>query len=363
MCGGKGRDCVDATPTPPSALTVAGSDSGGGAGIQADLKSFSAFGVYGTSVITAITAQNTLGVSRAKTLDPCLVVDQMETVLDDIGANAAKTGMLANGEIVRAVAATFARYRLSQLVVDPVMIATSGDPLLDADAITSVREALLPLTLVVTPNVPEAERLTGRPIRTVAAMQEAARALIDAGCRFVVITGGHLDVREEDLTGVEHHGITIDTTTPTTPEGSSGVRTALPLQTAPPVPGRWAVDLIYDGERFTLLRAPFFDTKNTHGTGCTLSAAITAGLALGLSPVAATYVAKQYVTQCVRHAFDLGRGTGPTNHLVPFTPDLKKIPQLTETPMTFDKPNSAGGLHHAQRGPAVPGGSDHDALY
>jgi len=256
-------------------LTVAGSDSGGGAGIQADLRTFAAHGVHGTSAITAVTAQNSVAVLDWVALDPRMVVAQMEAVASDMPVAAAKAGMLATAAIVSAVAAALERLRLPLVVVDPVMVAKSGDRLLDRDAETAYRERLLPLATVVTPNLPEAESLLGRPVRTLAEMREAARALRAMGPRAVVVKGGHL-------------------------EGD-------------------AVDVFWDGERMEDLSAPRIATKNTHGTGCTYSAAIAARLALGDSLLDAVRGAKAYLTEAIRRSYSVGRGHGPVDHLHPLT--------------------------------------------
>jgi hydroxymethylpyrimidine/phosphomethylpyrimidine kinase len=254
-------------------LTVAGSDSGGGAGIQADLLTFAAHGVHGTSAITAVTAQNSVAVLDWVALDPRMVVAQMEAVASDMPVAATKTGMLATAAIVSAVAAAIARLRLPLVVVDPVMVAKSGDRLLDRDAETAYRERLLPLATVVTPNLPEAESLLGRPVRTLAEMREAARALRAMGPRAVVVKGGHL-------------------------EGD-------------------AVDVFWDGERMEDVSAPRIATKNTHGTGCTYSAAIAARLALGDPLLDAVRGAKAYLTEAIRRSYSVGRGHGPVDHLHP----------------------------------------------
>jgi hydroxymethylpyrimidine/phosphomethylpyrimidine kinase len=258
------------------ALTVAGSDSGGGAGIQADLRTFAAHGVHGTSAITAVTAQNSVAVLDWVALDPRMVVAQMEAVASDMPVAAAKTGMLATAAIVSAVAAALERLRLPLVVVDPVMVAKSGDRLLDRDAETAYRQRLLPLATVVTPNLPEAESLLGRPVRTLAEMREAARALRAMGPRAVVVKGGHL-------------------------EGD-------------------AVDVFWDGERMEDLSAPRIATKNTHGTGCTYSAAIAARLALGDPLLDAVRGAKAYLTEAIRRSYSVGRGHGPVDHLHGVTP-------------------------------------------
>lgn len=256
-------------------LTVAGSDSGGGAGLQADLRTFAAHGVHGTSAITAVTAQNSVAVLDWVALDPRMVVAQMEAVASDMPVAAAKTGMLATAAIVSAVAAAIERLRLPLVVVDPVMVAKSGDRLLDRDAETAYRERLLPLATVVTPNLPEAESLLGRPVRTLAEMREAARALRAMGPRAVVVKGGHL-------------------------EGD-------------------AVDVFWDGERMEDLSAPRIATKNTHGTGCTYSAAIAARLALGDPLLDAVRGAKAYLTEAIRRSYSVGRGHGPVDHMHPLT--------------------------------------------
>jgi hydroxymethylpyrimidine/phosphomethylpyrimidine kinase len=254
-------------------LTVAGSDSGGGAGIQADLRTFAAHGVHGTSAITAVTAQNSVAVLDWVALEPRMVVAQIEAVASDMDVAAVKTGMLATAAIVSAVAETIERLRLPLLVVDPVMVAKSGDRLLDRDAETAYRERLLPLATVVTPNLPEAEALLGRPVRTLVEMREAARALRAMGPRAVVVKGGHL-------------------------EGD-------------------AVDVFWDGERMEDLSAPRIATKNTHGTGCTYSAAIASRLALGDPLLEAVRAAKAYLTEAIRRSYSVGRGHGPVDHLHP----------------------------------------------
>jgi hydroxymethylpyrimidine/phosphomethylpyrimidine kinase len=261
----------------PRALTIAGSDSGGGAGIQADLKTFTAFGVYGMSVLTAITAQNTVGVFGVEELSPAFIAAQIDAVITDIGTDAAKTGMLSSAPIVALVAEKARQYDIGNLVVDPVMVATSGDTLLLKDAQTAVRDLLLPVALVVTPNVPEAEALTGVRVDGLESMREAARRLHTMGARWAVVKGGHLPIEGE------------------------------------------AVDLVYDGRDFTELRAPHVLTKNTHGTGCTFSSAIAAGLARGLEPPEAIRRAKTYVTRAIETSLALGHGHGPTNHMTGVT--------------------------------------------
>lgn len=256
----------------PVALTIAGSDSGGGAGIQADLKTFTALDVYGASVVTAITAQNTLAVTEILALPIALVRAQLDAVMTDIGARAAKTGMLASAELVEAVAHGVRQYSITKLVVDPVMVAKSGDKLLQDDAISTIRHTLLPLALVVTPNLPEAEVLTGHAITNEQEMRRAAEAIAGLGARHVVIKGGHLD-------------------------------------------GPDLLDLLYDGVSFLELRSPRIATNNTHGTGCTFAAAITAYLAKGEPVDMAVTLAKNYVTGAVQHSLTLGAGHGPLDHM------------------------------------------------
>jgi hydroxymethylpyrimidine/phosphomethylpyrimidine kinase len=257
------------------ALSIAGSDSGGGAGIQADLKTFAAFGVYGTTAITAITAQNTIAVTRIQEVDPAVVAAQIEAVLEDIGADAAKTGMLASAAIVEAVAATLARRPVPHLVVDPVMVSKSGAALLRDDAVDTLVGRLLPLAEVVTPNLPEAERLAGRPVATDADRREAARRIAAMGPRVVVIKGGH-------------------------------------------AAGPEVIDLVFDGARFETLAGPRIETRSTHGTGCTFSAALTAGLALGLDPLRAASGARIFLAAALRSAPSIGRGAGPVDHFHAF---------------------------------------------
>ncbi len=262
-----------------TALSIAGSDNSGGAGIQADLKTFTAFGVYGMSAITAVTSQNTCGVTGFETVSLPLIEAQVRTVVDDIGVRAAKTGMLATTAIVELVAGLVKELRIPNLVVDPVMIAKSGDPLLAREAQEAVRATLLPVAMVVTPNTPEAEALTGLAIRTRDHMRAAARALHAMGPRWVVVKGGHIEDERE------------------------------------------AVDVVFDGDTFTELRSPRFATPNTHGTGCTFSAAIAAGLAKGRAPLEAIGQAKRYIARAIETSLAIGHGHGPTNHLVDVASD------------------------------------------
>jgi hydroxymethylpyrimidine/phosphomethylpyrimidine kinase len=255
-----------------SALTIAGSDSGGGAGIQADLKTFAACGVYGTCAVTAVTAQNTLGVTAWEPVSTELVIAQIEAVGADLPPAAVKTGMLATAAIVEAVAATIRELDLPNLVVDPVMIAKGGDRLLQEDAVAAIRTELLKLAEVVTPNVPEAEVLTGAPIRTLDDMRAAARRIRALGPRVVVVKGGHLPSGD----------LVIDAVC--TPAGEFE------------------------------LRGPRIHTTHTHGTGCTFAAAIAAFLALGQPVDEALRSARAYLEGAIRHAPGLGRGHGPLNH-------------------------------------------------
>jgi hydroxymethylpyrimidine/phosphomethylpyrimidine kinase len=256
---------------PPVALTIAGSDSGAGAGIQADLKTFAAHGAYGVCAITAVTAQNTQGVSDVEVLSARIVRAQIEAVAKDFDVRAAKTGMLAVAALVQAVADAVRELRIPNLVVDPVMLAKSGDALLDANALDALRHALLPLATVVTPNLPEAEALAGIAIRDLDTAAEAARRIAAMGPRAVIVKGGHAE-------------------------------------------GAEIVDLLYDGtsvRRFPHAREP---GTNTHGTGCTFAAALAAHLAHGGSLVEALPLTQQYIAGAIRHAPRLGAGHGPMDH-------------------------------------------------
>ncbi len=257
------------------ALTIAGSDSGGGAGIQADLKTFSALGCYGMSVITALTAQNTVTVTGICPVPPEFIVQQIDAVMQDIGVDAIKIGMLHSSEVIRTVAERLAHYHVEHIVVDPVMVAKSGAKLLRDEAVMALREALLPLATVVTPNLPEAAVLLGRPISGLVEMQQACRALGELGPQAVLLKGGHLG-------------------------------------------GEQSPDVLYlraEGS-LSVLRAPRVETGNTHGTGCTLSSAIAAYLARGYSVRKAVERAKAYMTAALRAgaAYRLGQGHGPVHH-------------------------------------------------
>jgi len=251
------------------ALTIAGSDSGGGAGIQADLKTFSALGVYGMTALTAVTAQNTVTVTAIVELSPDVVAGQIDAVVTDIGVDAAKTGMLSSAAIIETVGERLRYHGIGSLVVDPVMISKSGARLLRPEAVDALRREILPLALVVTPNLHEAGALSGREIRTLAQMEDAARAIADLGPRYVVVKGGHL-------------------------EGA-------------------AVDVLYDGRTIERLEAPRVPTPHTHGTGCVFSAAITAHLARGADARTAVREAKTFITAAIAAALPIGRGHGPAN--------------------------------------------------
>jgi len=253
-----------------TALTIAGSDSGGGAGIQADLKTFTAFKIFGLSAVTGLTAQNTQGVQGVELPTTDFIAAQLRSVLEDIGADAAKTGMLATGEIIRTVAAAVREFGVQNLVVDPVMIAASGDALMQHEAAPVMRDHLFPLATVVTPNLDEATFLCERKIRTEDDMREAARAIAAMGPKYVLVKGGHLT-------------------------------------------GERVIDLLYDGREF-IRRESARVPGEFHGTGCTLSSAIAAGLAKGLPVREAVATAQEYVALAIRSAPEVGRGRRPLNH-------------------------------------------------
>ncbi|MBT9177140.1 MAG: Hydroxymethylpyrimidine/phosphomethylpyrimidine kinase [Firmicutes bacterium] len=253
-----------------TALTIAGSDSSGGAGIQADLKTFSALGVYGMSVITAVTAQNTCGVSAVQDISPAIISAQIEAVFSDIPVHAVKIGMVSKVETIETIAASLGRFAPRFVVLDPVMVAKSGHALIEPAAIAALRTRLFPLALLITPNIPEAETLLGEKIADVAAMERAARALYACGPRAVLVKGGHLDGE--------------------------------------------AVDVLFDGHECRHFTAPRLAARHTHGTGCTLSAAIAALLARGYLLTEAVERAKTYISGAIAHAFPLGAGVGPVHH-------------------------------------------------
>jgi hydroxymethylpyrimidine/phosphomethylpyrimidine kinase len=259
----------------PVALTIAGSDSGGGAGIQADLKTFAALAVHGTSAITAITAQNTVGVNDILELPVSLVIAQIEAVVEDMGVQAAKTGMLSSSAIIEAVADAVAKHGIDRLVVDPVMVAKGGARLLREDAVEALRHRLLPLAAVITPNLPEVEVLLGRPVRSLDQRRQAARDLVAMGARAAVVKGGHA---ETDVT-----------------------------------------DVFWDGRRLAELEGERVSTANTHGSGCVFSAAIAAGLARGLDPLTSARAAKVFIQGAIAHALEIGHGHGPVNPMFEVT--------------------------------------------
>jgi hydroxymethylpyrimidine/phosphomethylpyrimidine kinase len=260
----------------PRALTIAGSDSGGGAGLQADLRTFFACGVHGMTAVTAVTVQNSLRVSGFVEIPAQVVAEQIETVVDDIGVQAVKTGMLANAEIISLVAATCRKVHIGQhgsvpFVVDPVAASMHGDPLLHPDALEALRVELLSLATVVTPNLDEVRLLTGIDVRTADDQRAAAVALVELGAGWALVKGGHM---------------------PDDPQ---------------------CVDLLYDGRELTELPAPRVDTRHTHGGGDTMASAITAALARGMDVPAAVRFGKHFVTTSVRHAYPLGAGVGPVS--------------------------------------------------
>jgi hydroxymethylpyrimidine/phosphomethylpyrimidine kinase len=252
-------------------LTIAGSDSGGGAGIQADIKAMSANGVYAMSVITAITAQNTEEITDVFELPPGIIAAQIDAVFDDFDVAAVKTGMLSSASIVEVVAKMLKLQNVAKLVVDPVMISKSGHPLLKPDAIDAVKKQLFPLALIVTPNVHEAQQLSGIEITSLADARRAAKVIHGFGCTYVLIKGGHL-LSER------------------------------------------ATDLLYDGRYFSVLKGEFIETRHTHGTGCTFASALAAHLAQDRPVLDAAQAAKTYVTEAIRHGLAIGHGHGPTNH-------------------------------------------------
>ena len=273
------------------ALTIAGSDSSGGAGIQADLKTFAAFGVYGTSAITAITAQNTRGVTAVAPLPADLVKAQIEAIARDVRIDATKIGMLATAAIVAAVAAALDELALRTVVLDPVMVSSSGQRLLDEDGVCALRVELLPRAHVITPNIPEAEVLSGCPIHSAGDRRRAAERLIEMGAAAVIITGGH--PIGSAAAPPENLGDRDD-------EGGDGAD---------------AVDLLFDGSTFIESRTPWASTGNrTHGTGCSFAAAVAAGLALGDSLPAAARRAQQYVAGAIEHGVELGDGARVLDH-------------------------------------------------
>ena len=255
-------------------LTIAGSDSSGGAGIQADLKTFSAIGTYGMSVITAITAQNTQGVFLVEDLSKEIIEKQIEVVFEDIEPKAVKIGMVSSPEIINTIVNTLKKYNPKYLVVDPVMISKSGYSLLKQEAKKSLIKELIPMAYIITPNIPEAEEITGLKINNLDDMKEAGKKILELGPKYVLMKGGHL-------------------------EGD-------------------AVDVLIGKDIFEVFKQERLDRKNTHGTGCTLSSAITSHLALGYDIVEAVKLSKEYITEAIKESFDIGKGVGPVNHFYRF---------------------------------------------
>lgn len=254
----------------PTVMTIAGSDSGAGAGIQADLKTFAAHGVYGTSAITAITAQNTTGVTEVFELPTSLIASQIDAIVTDIGADVVKIGMLSSSDIIRVVAEKIKEHNLTNVVVDPVMIAKGGDRLLQEEAVDAMRRILLRMAFVITPNAPEAAVLVNRPVENLDDARWAAKELVIMGAKAAVVKGGHLD--------------------------------------GPPT------DILYDGNEFRAFTAQRIESTSTHGTGCTFASAIAANLAKGLPLREAVPAAKRYITNAIRNAAAVGHGHGPLNH-------------------------------------------------
>ena len=254
------------------ALTIAGSDSGGGAGIQAAIKTFQELGVYGMSALTAVTAQNTQGVHGVFSLSPEALGQQIEAVAEDLRPDAIKTGMLWNAEMIEAIVKQLEKHDLRNVIVDPVMIAKGGASLLNNEAVETLKQRLLPRAFAATPNIPEAEVLTGRSIKTMEDRKEAARDLYKMGVRYPIIKGGHQPQQKK------------------------------------------VTDLLFDGEAFIEITNPFIETKNTHGTGCTFSAALAAEIAKGSGIHEAFETAESFVHEAVAHSLDIGSGHGPTNH-------------------------------------------------
>lgn len=251
-------------------LTIAGSDSSGGAGIQADLKTFSAHGVFGMSVITAVTAQNTQGVMAVQNIDVDIITKQIQAIFEDINVDGVKIGMVSRSETIHAIASGLLHYKAHNIVVDPVMISKSGYHLLQKDAIEALISYLFPLATLLTPNIPEAEEISGIPIQNLKDMEEAARKIHGLGPRYVLLKGGHLE--------------------------------------------NAATDILFDGNNFEHLVSPRIDTHHTHGTGCTLSAAIAANLARGYSIQEAVARGKKYIHTAIEHSFSIGKGVGPVHH-------------------------------------------------
>ena len=285
-------DALSPSTIPTVALTIAGSDSGGGAGLQADVRTFHQWGVHGVVAVTAVTAQNTVGVQRVHAMEPQMVAAQIESVAVDLAPRAVKSGMLGTAEVVAAVAASIGRSRLGPYVLDPVTVSTSGDELLAPDAVAELRDSLLPLAAVITPNLPEAALLTGREVAGPGQMAEAARALVEMGAGAALVTGGHLS-------------------------------------------GKEVLDLYWDGESELAYRGPRVGAGDVHGGGCTLSAAIVAALARGAEARQAVAAAVRWVRSAIATAPELGGGATPVNHFAP-------PPSLAHPPGAHPPGGSAG---------------------
>lgn len=253
-----------------TALTIAGSDCSGGAGIQADLKTFSAHGVFGMSVIVSVVAENTSRVIDIQDITPAMIAKQIDAVFEDIDVNAVKIGMLSTPACMKAVADKLKEYKPANVVVDPVMYAKNGSPLMEPNSIHTLIDVIIPLASLLTPNIPETEKITGQTIQSIQDMEKAAKIIYQMGCKNVLVKGGH----------------------------TAGD----------------AIDILYDGKEFSVFEAKRIDTKNTHGTGCTYSSAIAANLGLGMSLPKAVENAKRYVTTAIQHALAIGKGNGPTHH-------------------------------------------------
>lgn len=269
------------TPSVPVAMTIAGSDSGGGAGMQADLRTFAFHCVHGTSALTCITAQNTLGVTRVDALSAEAVVAQIRAVVEDIGVQAVKTGMLLNQEIITAVAQQIEALKIENVVIDPVMVSRTGAQLIDDAAVATLRETLIPIATIVTPNRYEAQILTGKEIHTLDQMKAAAEDIYRIGAKAVLVKGG-------GMTGALR-----------------------------------GVDVWFDGNQLEILTTTLVDTNNTHGTGCTLAAAIAANLVLSHDLLTSVQRAKEYVTTALKYSLNIGKGQGPVGHFFPLCGDKR----------------------------------------
>ncbi|AFM24251.1 bifunctional hydroxymethylpyrimidine kinase/phosphomethylpyrimidine kinase [Desulfomonile tiedjei] len=274
-------------------LTIAGSDSGGGSGIQGDLKTILSLGGYGMSVITAVTAQNTMGIQGIVPMDPDFVALQLESVLSDIGADAVKTGMLANADIVSVVAEILSKYKIDKLVVDPVLVSESGKELLEKEGISRLVDKLFPMTYLLTPNIPEAEALTGKSVTTVSDMIKAGKKLQKMGPKYVLVKGGH-------------------------------------LQDSP-------VDVLHDGSQYYEFATQRVRTRHTHGTGCTLASAIATLMGRGLPLMESIDQAKRYLYRALRFSLRIGSGIGPTNHLASITREMARTQTIEELDKALER--------------------------